>query len=115
MELQAGESQDETNCVPGECSSGGGGCVRATDNTIMSRVAVLPTRNELERQHDHVVPVVQADFLSCAAGPGCVLRRRVAHPAENLAGYLAARERGDTEARWGELVPPHQDLATSIR
>jgi len=34
--------------------------------------------------------------------------------AENLAAYLAGRDRGDTEARWGELVPPYQDLAASI-
>jgi uncharacterized protein YndB with AHSA1/START domain len=34
--------------------------------------------------------------------------------AENLAAYLAGRERGDTEARWGELVPRYQDLAASI-
>jgi uncharacterized protein YndB with AHSA1/START domain len=34
--------------------------------------------------------------------------------AENLAAYLAGRERGNTEARWGELVPPYQDLAASI-
>jgi uncharacterized protein YndB with AHSA1/START domain len=34
--------------------------------------------------------------------------------AENLAAYLAGRERGDTEARWAELVPPYQDLAASI-
>jgi uncharacterized protein YndB with AHSA1/START domain len=34
--------------------------------------------------------------------------------AEDLAGYLAGRERGDNEARWGELVPPYQDLAASI-
>jgi len=34
--------------------------------------------------------------------------------AENLAAYLAGRQRGDTEARWGELVPPYQDLAASI-
>ena len=34
--------------------------------------------------------------------------------AENLAAYLAARERGDTEARWGELVPAYQDLAGHI-
>src|SRR5205085_3987053 len=29
--------------------------------------------------------------------------------AENLAAYLAGRERGDAEPRWGELVPPYQD------
>jgi len=34
--------------------------------------------------------------------------------AENLATYLAGRESGDTEARWGELVPPYQDLAAKI-
>jgi uncharacterized protein YndB with AHSA1/START domain len=34
--------------------------------------------------------------------------------AENLAAYLAGSERGDTEARWDELVPPYQDLAASI-
>ena len=34
--------------------------------------------------------------------------------AENLATYLAGRERGDAEARWGELVPPYQDLAANI-
>jgi len=34
--------------------------------------------------------------------------------AENLAGYIAGRERGDTKSRWGELVPPYQELAASI-
>jgi uncharacterized protein YndB with AHSA1/START domain len=34
--------------------------------------------------------------------------------AESLAAYLAGRERGDTEARWDELVPPYQDLAANI-
>jgi uncharacterized protein YndB with AHSA1/START domain len=34
--------------------------------------------------------------------------------AENLAAYLAARDRGDTGARWNELVPPYQDLAAGI-
>jgi uncharacterized protein YndB with AHSA1/START domain len=35
--------------------------------------------------------------------------------AESLAGHIAGRERGDTEARWGELVPPYQELAATIR
>jgi uncharacterized protein YndB with AHSA1/START domain len=35
--------------------------------------------------------------------------------AENLAAYLAGRERGETEARWDELVPPYQHLAADIR
>ena len=34
--------------------------------------------------------------------------------AENLAAHIAGRERGDTEARWGELVPPHRDLAANV-
>ena len=34
--------------------------------------------------------------------------------AENLAAHLAGRERGDAEARWGELVPAYQDLAADI-
>jgi uncharacterized protein YndB with AHSA1/START domain len=34
--------------------------------------------------------------------------------AENLAGYLAGREPGDAETRWGELVPPYQDLAADL-
>jgi uncharacterized protein YndB with AHSA1/START domain len=34
--------------------------------------------------------------------------------AENLAAYLSGRERGDTEARWAELVPPYQDLAANV-
>jgi hypothetical protein len=34
--------------------------------------------------------------------------------AENLAAYLAGHERGDTEARWNELVPLYQGLAANI-
>src|SRR6266699_2158969 len=34
--------------------------------------------------------------------------------AENLAAYLAGRERGDSEARWDELVPPYQGLAANV-
>src|SRR5690242_18295077 len=34
--------------------------------------------------------------------------------AENRAAYLAGRERGDTEARWNELVPLYQNLAANI-
>jgi uncharacterized protein YndB with AHSA1/START domain len=34
--------------------------------------------------------------------------------AEDLATYLAGREHGEAEARWGELVPPYQNLAASI-
>ncbi len=34
--------------------------------------------------------------------------------AENLAAHIAGRERGDTEARWDELVPPYRDLAANV-
>ena len=34
--------------------------------------------------------------------------------AENLAAYLAGRARGDTRARWDDLVPAYQELAASI-
>jgi uncharacterized protein YndB with AHSA1/START domain len=34
--------------------------------------------------------------------------------AERLEAYLAAREYGDTAARWQELVPPYQELAAAI-
>jgi uncharacterized protein YndB with AHSA1/START domain len=35
--------------------------------------------------------------------------------AENLASYLAGRERGETEARWNQLVPAYQALAADLR
>src|SRR5215831_17832149 len=34
--------------------------------------------------------------------------------AEDLAAHVAGRERGDSEARWDEPVPPYQDLAAGI-
>jgi uncharacterized protein YndB with AHSA1/START domain len=34
--------------------------------------------------------------------------------AENLAAYVAGRQPGDDETRWGELVPPYQELAARI-
>lgn len=34
--------------------------------------------------------------------------------AEDLAAYLAGRERGDTEARWHELAPAYRELAANI-
>ena len=34
--------------------------------------------------------------------------------AENLAAYLAGRERGDSEARWNDLLPAYQALAAAI-
>jgi hypothetical protein len=34
--------------------------------------------------------------------------------AEDLATYLAGQELGDTEQRFGELVPPYQAQAATI-
>jgi hypothetical protein len=34
--------------------------------------------------------------------------------AEDLAAYLAGRERCDIEARWAELAPAYQELAASV-
>ena len=34
--------------------------------------------------------------------------------AENLAAYIAGRERINSEARWGELITSYQDLAAKI-
>jgi uncharacterized protein YndB with AHSA1/START domain len=34
--------------------------------------------------------------------------------AENLAAYLAGRDRGDGEARWNDLLPAYQALAAAI-
>jgi uncharacterized protein YndB with AHSA1/START domain len=34
--------------------------------------------------------------------------------AENLAAYIADRERGDGEQRWAQLVPAYHDLAAKI-
>jgi uncharacterized protein YndB with AHSA1/START domain len=34
--------------------------------------------------------------------------------AENLATYLAGRERGNTQARWEQLVPPYLNLAANV-
>jgi uncharacterized protein YndB with AHSA1/START domain len=33
---------------------------------------------------------------------------------EDLAAHIAGRERGDADARWGELLPAYQDLAASV-
>ena len=33
---------------------------------------------------------------------------------EDLAAYLAGRERGEAEARWAELMPAYQDLAANL-
>jgi uncharacterized protein YndB with AHSA1/START domain len=34
--------------------------------------------------------------------------------AEHLAAFLAGRDHGDTEARWGELLPAYRELAAAL-
>ena len=34
--------------------------------------------------------------------------------AENLAGHVAGRNRGDTEGRWADLLPAYEELASRI-
>jgi uncharacterized protein YndB with AHSA1/START domain len=33
---------------------------------------------------------------------------------EDLAAHIAGRQRGDADARWGELLPAYQDLAANV-
>ena len=33
---------------------------------------------------------------------------------EDLAAYLAGRERGDVDARWRELQPAYEELAANV-
>jgi len=33
---------------------------------------------------------------------------------EDLGGHISGRRRDDSQARWGELVPPYQELAAAI-
>jgi uncharacterized protein YndB with AHSA1/START domain len=33
---------------------------------------------------------------------------------EDLAAHIAGRERGDADARWGEILPAYQDLAANV-
>ena len=51
------------------------------------------------------VPVVKIEFF----GVGWQIH------AESLARHVAGRERGDTEPRWGELLPAYQELAAKLR
>ncbi len=61
---------------------------------------------------DHTVLVIEVQGMPldaiAAYGAGWQIH------AENLAAYLAGRERGDSEARWHELVPAYQDLAAKV-
>ena len=45
--------------------------------------------------------------LAHLAGYGAGIQVHV----EDLAAYIAGRERGDADTRWGELRPAYQDLA----
>jgi uncharacterized protein YndB with AHSA1/START domain len=90
--------------------------IRETDESWRKGNGVPPFDKTLEAtltaDGDHTVLVIEVLGMPLDAvafyGAGWQIH------AENLAAYLAGRERGDTEARWAELVPPYQDLAANV-
>jgi uncharacterized protein YndB with AHSA1/START domain len=89
---------------------------RETDESWRKGNGVPPFDMTLEAtltaDGDHTVLVIDVHGMSLDSiafyGAGWQIH------AENLAAYLGGRERGDTEARWAELVPGYQDLAASL-
>jgi uncharacterized protein YndB with AHSA1/START domain len=89
---------------------------RETDKSYQRGQGVPPYDEILEvtltADGDHTVLVLEVRGMPLDAvayyGAGWQIH------AENLAAYLAGRQRGDTEARWGELVPAYQELAAGI-
>ena len=89
---------------------------RETDESWRKGNGVPPFDETLEAtlttDGDHTILVIEVRGMPLDAlafyGAGWQIH------AENLAAYLGGRERGDTEARWGELVPPYQDLAANV-
>jgi uncharacterized protein YndB with AHSA1/START domain len=89
---------------------------RETDESYQRGRGVPPYDEVLEAtlsaDGDQTVLVIEVRGMPLAAvayyGVGWQIH------AENLAAYLAGRERGDTEARWGDLVPLYQGLAAGI-
>jgi uncharacterized protein YndB with AHSA1/START domain len=89
---------------------------RETDESYQRGKGVLPYDEVLEAvltaDGDQTILVIEVRGMPLEAiafyGAGWQIH------AENLAAYLAGRERGDTESRWAELVPSYQDLAANI-
>jgi uncharacterized protein YndB with AHSA1/START domain len=89
---------------------------RETDESYRKGQGVLPfdevTEVTLTADGDQAILVIEAGGLPLDKIAFYAAGWQI--HAENLAAYLAGRERGDVEARWGELVPPYQDLAANI-
>ena len=67
---------------------------------------------ELTADRDQTILVVEERGLPldlvAAYGAGVQIH------VEHLADHIAGRESGDTEARWKELLPAYQDLASAV-
>jgi uncharacterized protein YndB with AHSA1/START domain len=89
---------------------------RETDESYLRGKGVPPFDETLEAtltpDGDQIILVIEVKGMPLDAiafyGAGWQIH------AENLAAYIAARERGGTEARWNNLVPRYQDLAANI-
>jgi uncharacterized protein YndB with AHSA1/START domain len=89
---------------------------RETDESYLRGKGVPPFDETLEAtltpDGDQIILVIEVKGMPLDAiafyGAGWQIH------AENLAAYIAGRERGDTEARWNDLVPRYQDLAANI-
>ena len=89
---------------------------RETDESYQRGKGVPPYDEALEAtltaDGDQTILIIEVRGMPLAAiafyGVGWQIH------AENLAAHLAGRERGDTTARWDDLVPAYQELAANI-
>lgn len=90
--------------------------VRESDESWRSGSGPAPFDEAIEATvtadgaHAHLVLEIQGMPLDVIAfyGAGWQIH------AECLGDHLAGRDSGDTESRWGQLVPPYQELAAGI-
>jgi uncharacterized protein YndB with AHSA1/START domain len=89
---------------------------RETDESYLKGQGVPPFDESLEvtltADGDQTILVIEVRGMPLDATPFYGAGWQI--HAENLAAYLAGREPGDGEARWGELVPSYQALAGGI-
>jgi uncharacterized protein YndB with AHSA1/START domain len=89
---------------------------RETDESYQKGQGVPPFDDSIEAtltaDGDQTILVIEVKgiplHMLAAYGAGWQIH------AEHLAAYLAGRERGDTAARWHEIVPAYQDLASNL-
>ncbi len=72
--------------------------------------SVLEVRLEADGDGTTIMVEVRGLPLEALAAYGAGWQIHV----ENLAGHLAGRDRGDTEARWGVLIPAYEELAAGL-